>query len=211
MSQCRGTAGERLRDRQRDVRVWFDEGEVLLVGRGLIEIEGLVADGVTPAAFEGVAVVVENLEERTLVDDSLVPLEARALLAFPSLDGDRAELDALDGLPGRVIPFEDLDAVEPGVRECLEETFLGVGAADASAPKIGVVLEVEGNLLVGNDVGDDCPAAFFQDAEDFFKQLRLSGVSTRLSTQLETTASMLSLGTSGCFTRRSAAMASAAR
>jgi len=62
-------------------------------------LECFVADGGPLAAFEAVAVVVEHLFERAAVDDRLVALKARALLAFVRLKGDRAELDALDRPP----------------------------------------------------------------------------------------------------------------
>lgn len=41
----------------------FDEGEVLVAGRLLIEVGGFAADGMALAAFEGVAVLVEDLFE----------------------------------------------------------------------------------------------------------------------------------------------------
>ena len=60
------------------------------IWRLLIEVEGLVADSIALAAFEGVAIVIEDFLERAFVNDGLVALETGALFAFPRLDGDGA-------------------------------------------------------------------------------------------------------------------------
>ena len=150
-----------------------DEGKVVAIRRFLVELVGLVTDGVALAALQCVAVVVEDFFEGAFVNDSLVALEARALFAFPCLDGDRAEFDALDGLPRGIVAFEDFDAVEASFLEGLEEALLGVGTADATTPQVGIVLEVEGDFLVGDDVGNHGASAFFEDTENFREELAL--------------------------------------
>src|SRR6202035_1532971 len=93
----------------------------------------LVADRVAPSAFHAMAVVIEHFFERPKVNDCLIALEARPFFSLKRLDGDRAELDALDGPPRFLIALEDLNAVEIGVVKCHEETLLGERAADAAA------------------------------------------------------------------------------
>lgn len=173
MAQGGGGAVEGFCFFERDGDQRRDEGKVVAIRRFLVELVGLVADGVALAALHGVAVVVEDFLEGAFVNDGLVALEAGALFAFPRLDGDRAEFDALDGLPRGIVAFEDFDAVKAGILEGLEEAFLGVGAADAAAPEVGVVLQVQRDFFVGYDVGNDRASAFFQDTENFREELSL--------------------------------------
>lgn len=139
-----GLAGKRLFSGEAFRFGGADEGEVLGVGAGLQKVEGLIANGHALAAGVAVAVVVADLTVRTEVDDGLAFFVAGAELAFPSLHGDRAELDALDGLPRLGLELDQLDAVETGLFKGFEEALFGQRAGDAAAPERRVVHQVLG-------------------------------------------------------------------
>jgi len=87
------------------------------------------------------------------------------LLALVGEHGRRPELDPLDGPPGLGLAAGDLDAVESGVLQGLEEQVLAERARDAARPQLGVATEVVGHVLVGDDVAERDPAAPAEDAE----------------------------------------------
>src|SRR5439155_15757213 len=87
----------RLFRRNRSERIY--ERENALVGLLLVELIGLIANCVTPAAFHPMPVVIEHLFERPKVNHRLIALEARSLLAFECLHRDRAEFDPFHGAP----------------------------------------------------------------------------------------------------------------
>ena len=57
---------------ERDRFLRLNELEGACVRRFLVEVEGLVADGIAFAALQGMSVVVEDFLERALVNDGLV-------------------------------------------------------------------------------------------------------------------------------------------
>ena len=151
----------------------MEESKILCVGAALQQSKGFVANRHALAAGVAVAVVIAHTGVGAEVDDGLAFFVAGADLALPGLHGDGAELDALDGLPGLRLEFDQFDAVEAGIFEGFEEALLGEGTGDAAAPEGGVVHEVLRDRLVSDDVGDDGAAAFFQHAEEFLKEAGL--------------------------------------
>src|SRR5437660_1131366 len=75
-------AVERLRLFRRDRLDWFDKIKLAAIRLALIEIERLIAHRHPLAALQRVAVVVDHFAPGAFVDDGLIALEARALLAF---------------------------------------------------------------------------------------------------------------------------------
>ena len=56
-------------------------------------------------ALEGVAVIVENFFERTLVDDGLIAFQTDAFFPFVGHNGHAAKFNSLNCLPGFFIQF----------------------------------------------------------------------------------------------------------
>src|SRR6266404_1915692 len=142
MTQRGARTVERFRFVERDWSQRFDELEGGGVGSLAIDVVGLVADGIAPAAFHPVVIVVEHFLERAFVDHSLVALDTRSLFAFESFDRHGTELDSFHRLPRLLIAVEDLHAVEAGGGEGGNETFLGQRSRYAAAPKLEIALQV---------------------------------------------------------------------
>ena len=70
----------------------------------------------------------------------------------------------LVGLPGLFVPGEDLDTVEAGFLEGLQEQVFAEGPGNASAPELGIRPQVLGDVFVADDVGDHHPAAPLENA-----------------------------------------------
>src|SRR5713101_4017587 len=104
---------------QRNLHARVNELEELGVGRLLEELISLIADRVALAAFHAVVVVVQDLLERPLVNDRLLALETRALLAFERLHGHCPKLDPPHDAPGRGVALQNLNAIKAGVHEGL--------------------------------------------------------------------------------------------
>src|SRR4029077_20840385 len=99
MAQRRPRTIERFGFAQRNLDNRIDEFEKFLIGGFAIEIVSLVANGITPAAFHPMIIVIEHFLERAAIDHGLIPFKAFALLSFERLDRDRTEFDALHGPP----------------------------------------------------------------------------------------------------------------
>jgi hypothetical protein len=167
-----GTAAiERQGCRERDRFERFDELEELSVGSLTIEVEGLVADRVSPTADQSMAIIIDDLFEWPPVDDRLVALEARALFALVGLDGERAELESLDSTPGLDGSIENSNTVKPDVFESGKKAFLGQCTGDATAPEVGIVLQCHGNGLIRHDVGDDRSTSPTENPKDLAEEL----------------------------------------
>src|SRR5438094_1578521 len=86
---------ERLRLAQRNIDNRIDEFEKLTIWSFLVEIVGLVANGVAPAAFHSVIVVIDHFLERPTINYRLVALETFALLSFECIDVVGKSLDVM--------------------------------------------------------------------------------------------------------------------
>ena len=135
-----------------------------------VKIEGFFADRDSQPAAQHVPVVVDHLPERSFIYHRLLVLPALALLALVSRHRHAAEFDALDGAPGFLLALLNFDSVEARVFERIEEEILAERAGDAAAPEFRVLLQVQGNVFVGNDVGDDRPATALEDAKNLRKK-----------------------------------------
>src|SRR6266852_3652364 len=172
MAQPHLPADEWLGLCQRNLDARVNELEELAVGRLLEELISLIADRVALAAFHAVMVVVQHLLEGAFVNDRLLALEARALLAFERLHGHRSEFDPPHDAPRRGVALQNLNAIKTGVHEGLEETALGQRARDAAGPQLGIVLQFSGHGFIADDVRNDGSPALFQHAEDLREQTR---------------------------------------
>ena len=119
------------------------------------------------------AVVVEHLLERPLVNHGLPALEARALLALERLDRHRAKLNALHRPPRFRVALQNPHSVKARVGERAHEPALRQCAADAAAPQLGIVLHRQRHFLVAHDVADHGAPALPQHAENFLEKLPL--------------------------------------
>src|SRR5437667_63793 len=137
----------------------------------LVEIVGLVANGVAPAAFHSVIVVIDHFLERPTINYRLVALETFALLSFECFDGDGTKFDSLHRAPRIDIAFENLNSVKAGLLERGQKTFFRQGARNAAAPKFGVVLHFLLHFFIADDVADNSATAFLEHAEDFIEEL----------------------------------------
>src|SRR5205085_8919663 len=99
MSQRRARAIERLGVVDWNRRERFDELEEGRIRRFAVDVVGLITNGIAPAAFHSMIVIIENFPERSLVDHSLVPLDAWALLPFECFDSYGSKLDSFHRLP----------------------------------------------------------------------------------------------------------------
>src|SRR6266849_5670876 len=113
---------------------------VLRIGGVRVDAESLFVYGHRLAAHKRMAVVVLAPAPRPAIDNGLVAIEAGSFLAFHGPDGDRAEFDALDRLPGRHVALQDLYPVEPGLLEGMEEFPLLQRTRNASAPQLWIIL-----------------------------------------------------------------------
>lgn len=141
---------------------------------GPIEFVGSTTDSVAFATFHRVALVIENLFEGSLVNDSLVLLEAGSLGWLHCLESHTAELKALDGLPGLGIKIEAPNGLEASVFEGFEEEILAVGSGNAAAPEVWVVLEFLRDVCIAYDIGNDSATARPENAKDFAEELLAS-------------------------------------
>src|SRR5439155_10780209 len=141
ITNCVRAAIEWFRILQRDRLQRLDEIELILVRTTLIQAERLITHRHSLAALQGVTVVIDDFSPRAFVNDSLVALEARPLLAFERADGDAAEFDPAYRLPGEIRSLDDLDAVKPGIFERFDEQILPKRAADAAAPEVRIILQ----------------------------------------------------------------------
>src|SRR3954471_16368768 len=119
------------------------------------------------------AEIIDDLAPRPLIDNGLVSLEARTLLAFECADGDAAEFDSAHGLPGRIGALDDFDSVKTRILERLEKQILAECAADASAPEMLIVLQFLRHILIADDVAYHASPAVFQNTEHLVEQLLL--------------------------------------
>ena len=107
-----------------------------------VERERLLADRHRHAADQRVAVVVPHLAPRAAIDDRLVRVPARSLLALVRCHRHCTELDSLDRAPRRRAALEDLDSIKAGTGERSEKLRLLQRARDAAAPQLRIGLEV---------------------------------------------------------------------
>src|SRR5687768_7299325 len=121
MAQLRLVATERRGFLWRNFNARSDELEEPAVRRLAEQFVSPVGNGVTHAALDAMAVVVEHLFEGTFVNDRLPALEGRSLLAFERLDRHRAKLDPLHRAPRLRIKFHDRDAVESRANKRLQK------------------------------------------------------------------------------------------
>src|SRR5438552_3983435 len=99
MTHRRARTIERLRLIQWNIDNGIDEVEEIAIRRFVVEIVGLIANGVTLAALHSMIVVVEHFLEWPAINRGLVALKTFALLSFERLDRDRTKFDPLDGAP----------------------------------------------------------------------------------------------------------------
>src|SRR5207249_2028746 len=161
MPQHGARAIKRVRLGERYVRNRIDEFKELAIRRFLVEMVGLVANGVTLAALHPMVVVVEHFLERAAINYRLIALEAFALFSFEGFHRNRAKLDSLDGAPRIDVPLENLDSVKAGLLECSQKTVFSKGAGDAAAPKLWIVLHFFRHSFIAHNVRYHCPPAFF--------------------------------------------------
>src|SRR5262245_23217835 len=117
MAQRSTRTVERFRLGEWNVGNRIDKLKELAIGRFFVEVVGLVANGVTLAAFHPMIVIIQNLLERPAINHSLIALEACALFSFKCLDGDRAEFDSLHRAPWIDVVLENLNAVKTRIIE----------------------------------------------------------------------------------------------
>jgi hypothetical protein len=123
-----------------------------------------------------VAVVILNTLPGALVDHGLIGLEAGSLLPLPGRHGERAELDPLHDPERLLFPLVPGHAVEARCFELAQKLFFLERARDASAPELWIGLEIRGNGLVADDVGDGNAPAGLEHPEDLADEPRLVGV-----------------------------------
>src|SRR5438067_13753453 len=87
----------------------FDKIKLIAIRLALVQLECLIAHRHPLAALQRMAVVVNHFAPGAFVDDRLIALKARALLAFEGADSNAAEFDAMNRLPRRVGSLDDLD------------------------------------------------------------------------------------------------------
>src|SRR5713101_4173096 len=177
---CGGPASEWLGAAQGDLlerRYGDDLHGVRLAGQDAV---GLVADGRALAADERVAVVVLYLFPRALVDDGLVALPARPLLALARRHGHAAELKAAKGLPWPLVILVKRDGVEAGALERRQKCGFLEGARDAAAPQFGVLLHFFRHRLVGDHVADRHSAAALEHPEHLAEELLAVGLAHQI-------------------------------
>src|SRR5437879_1195453 len=173
MPEASVSAIKRLGAVWQDLFARVNEREVLAIRLSLVELIRLVADRIASPTLHTMAVIVEYFLERAEIDDCLVALEAWTLFAFECPHGHGTELDALNSAPRFFVALENLNAIKAAVAERLQKSFFGKRAADATAPKLRVVLQVLRHWLVGNNVRDDRAAALPEHAVNLIEQLPL--------------------------------------
>src|SRR5438105_84435 len=174
VTQRSSRAIERLGFLYRDRRERMDELEGAGIRRLAIDVISLVADGIAPAAFHPVIVVIQDFLEGTFVDHCLVALDAWSLLSLEGFNGHRAKLDSFHRLPRWFIAFQNLDTVESRRRKCGEKSFLGQRTGNAAAPQLRIVLQMLGHFLIANDVGNNGAPADLENAKDLVEELAFS-------------------------------------
>src|SRR5262249_13273874 len=167
MAQRSTRTVERFRLRQGNVGNRIDKLKEFTIGRFFVEVVGLVANGVTLAAFHPMIVIIQNLLERPAINHSLIALEACALFSFKCLDGDRAEFDSLHRAPWIDVALENLNAVKTRILECRQKTFLSQRAGNASAPQLRILLHFFGYGFITYYIGDHGASAFLEHPENF--------------------------------------------
>src|SRR5205814_9497838 len=137
-----------------------NQGNELVVWRFLVALIRLVADRVSAAALQPMAVVVKDFLERADINHRLFSVETGTLLALVSGDGDRTKCNSSHRAPWLVVSLEDLHSVKAGVGERVQKTFLGQSPRNATAPELGIVLQRFGHSLIGDNVGNHGAPAF---------------------------------------------------
>src|SRR5437879_4603296 len=150
--QCAAGARERRRFFERDQDAGRDELEMRSVRLFTVNQVGLLANRSTDAAPQDVPVVIFHLQEWPSINDGVFMILARTLIALVGCDRDVSKFDTLDRPPRRLLALKKGDAVEAGLLECLQKYVFPEGAGDASAPKVGVRLEMVGNLFIAHDI-----------------------------------------------------------
>src|SRR5690606_31950882 len=118
-----------------------------------------------------VAFLVAHFRVRAAIDDRVPPIQAFPAIALEGDQGDGAELDVFDDLPGFRFPLVQAYCAKTGLLEGPNEFPFFEGTRDAAAPQRGVIFEMPGYGFVGDDVGYGNPTAGFEHAENFSHQL----------------------------------------
>src|SRR5258708_10954315 len=132
-----------------------NEREGIVIWSLRIKIERFFADGNAHSAAQHLAVIVNHLPERSLINHGLLLLPAFTLFALVGSDGHAAKFDPFDGAPRVLLAVENLNAVESGVFERVEEKVFAERPGDATAQEVGVLQKLDSDDLVGEDVGVD--------------------------------------------------------
>src|SRR5205085_9095177 len=82
-------------------------------------------------------------------------------------------LDSFHCLPGLSVAVQKLHAVETSVGKGSKKSFFRQCTGNATAPKLGIVLQILGNFFIAHDVRDDGAASNLEHAEDLFEELSL--------------------------------------
>src|SRR6516225_1217351 len=118
------------------------------------------------------SVVIEHFLERAAINHGLVSLEAVPLFSLERFDCYRTKLNPFNCSPRIDIAFENLNSIKASILKRDQKTFLCERTRNAAAPKFRIVLHFLRNFFIADDVCDDRASPFFQDAENFGKELR---------------------------------------
>src|SRR5258708_12954589 len=89
-----------------------NEREGIVIGSLRVKIERFFANGNAQSAAQHVAVIVNHLPERPLINDALLVLPALALFALVGSDSHAAKFDPFDGAPRAFLPPQPLNPLE---------------------------------------------------------------------------------------------------
>ena len=94
-------------------------------------------------------------------------------MAFESPHRHRSKIDPRHRSPWLLGAIENLDFTKTGGGEGVEKSGFGERPGNAAAPERRIFLQILGDRLSGDDVGNNGPPTRAQHPEHFFEQLLL--------------------------------------
>jgi hypothetical protein len=113
-----------------------------------------------------VTIIIFHLPEWSPIDDGMFLIPAWTLFAFVGHHRHTSEFNPLHSSSRVLLALEEANAVEARLFEGFKKEVFPEGAGYATAPKIRVLFEALGNILVTHDVRDHSASSTAKDSED---------------------------------------------